>query len=562
MENSTNKTHQTVITKQIRYDKMFYWRYDDKSYKSILYDTETGCTDAVRNHSNSAALNFSKNKCKSAGVEVVELEFNSGITKSIDKALLAEASDVGIDGLIIGYREMKKMLDCYKKNGNPNEIIRLLSLILSGYTARLFFHKKKKSTLYFSRAPIVLIRKSKDDLCGGFEHMERIARSLIVDTGYALDFDLKNPPVIPAKKRMNSIENSASARLWADAENHRFSTQYRDTAVLIHTNFFADKALRCFAERNKWATVLLFNKNKIEWARLATEVDLNKMTLSAWNWKPKDVRNLINGFVLWLSVMKSKENFEEVLTSWKKTAKKVVHMFNLASVSTRRKMIQGSEWDLVCLQIVSLYAFSKYLSQTGILDDKQCETLFDEWANTILPGSRGQKILDDSIQAERDEKDRKDQRIASEFESLVEYIVKYNDGSKIYPLERGEAYKIDPSNISNNLDLEADPWAFISILDKTDILVIKIRYKEIYSLAKEIGLLHDTEWKINGLKNVLSTLKEKNGEKSYVQSVVNVRLNISGEAKDFPGVTLIVDKMQFLDEDVRKQIKAKISGVK
>lgn len=96
MENSANKMQKVVVEKKKQYDKMFYWKYDDKSYKSILYDTESGCTDVVRNHSNNAALNFAKQKSYGADIETAELEFSSGVTKSIDRELFAKVSEAGL----------------------------------------------------------------------------------------------------------------------------------------------------------------------------------------------------------------------------------------------------------------------------------------------------------------------------------------------------------------------------------------------------------------------------------------------------------------------------------
>ena len=562
MENTMDKAQQVGVTKPQKYDRMFYWKYDDKSYKSVLYDTETGNTDVVRTHSNKSALILAMKKSQSVGIDVVELEFDSGITKSIDKARIEEAAEVGLAGLKSSYPELLKMLACYAKDGKQNEILKLFSLILSGYMARIFF-QSKRSTLYFARAPIVLIRKNKEDLCGGFEHLERIAKSLIVDTGYAPGFIIKNPPIIPLKNRGNTIEKSAYARLLIDNNKHHFSTQYRDTSVFVHSNFFSDKVLQKFAERNKWTTVLLFNKTKIEWARLLVEVDLNNMTLSAWNWKPKKVHHLLNWFVIWLSSMKGKENFDDILSSWKKTAKKVVHAYNLATVTTGGKILQGSEWDLACLQLVSLYAFTEFLWQEEVQDEEQCEAMFDEWANTLLPGSRGQKILEESVRREQEQKKEKEEKIISEFKTLIQYILEYENGAKVYPLHRKESYRIDETNKANhNLDLKKDPWAFVCLHEDDNIAIIKIRYEELLKIAEEKGLLKGVQGRQNNLIAILEAEREKLGTQSYIQATKRTWLNISGKGAGLPGVTLVIEKMQFINEDTRKRIAEKITEVK
>ena len=547
---------------QIVFDKFFYWRYDDGQYGTTLYDTETGMTDRCRTYGNKSNLQWAISKHQKTGAEPVELSFDSGITKSLNKAHVIEASMGGTDALKDGFLEIQKMFLDYAKDGSQKEILSLFSLILSGYIARMYFHSQKGSRLYFSRAPIVLVRKNNVDLCGGYEHLERLVRSLVIDTGYGPGFTMKNPPIVPSKKRVNNIERCAYARLIVDEGKHCFPTQYRDTSVLIHSSFFRDDAIRVFVERNKWCTALLFNKSKSEWAHLYAEVDLNNMALPMWDWKPKKIHRLMNGYVLWLSTMKGNENFEKYLKVWKRAAKEVVYAYNLASVSTGRKIKQGSEWDMACLQITAVYSFLEYLYQEEILDGESCDGLFDEWANELLPGSRSQEIFNKSNERKHYQEEERDAKVFSEFEDLIRYIVDYEKGSKVYPLSKGVPYKVDTTNGENHdLDLEKDPWAFVTISENENIPIMKIRYKEIFKLAEKLNLLNETQGKQKILIETLESVRKSRGNQSYIQATSRVWLNISGKGAGLPGVTLIIDKMEFLDESIRKQLVAKISAV-
>lgn len=89
------------------------------------------------------------------------------------------------------------MLEDYTMVGNGQEIIRLFSLILLGYTARMFLGTAQNPDLLCSRVPVVLVHAHRQDFTGGFEHLSKIVECLAVDT--SLDGKLHHhaPAVLP-----------------------------------------------------------------------------------------------------------------------------------------------------------------------------------------------------------------------------------------------------------------------------------------------------------------------------------------------------------------------------
>lgn len=460
-----------------------------------------------------------------------------------------------MDGVTLrdGYWGLHRMFSGYTKDGTPKEILSLFSLILSGYTARILLIKQKEPTLYFSRAPVVLIRKNKNDLCGGFEHLERIARSLIVDTGCSPDFRIKNPPVIPTKRRANRIEDCAYARFQSEHLKLRFPTLYQDTAVLIHSGFFANGMLQDFVERNKWCTVLLFNQSKVEWQQLLAEIDLDNMTMPEWNWDVAGVQYLMKRYVMWLNSIKFGKIPKKHIRVWKSAAEEVVQAYNLATVSTGCKMKQGSEWDLACLQMASLYSFICYLKWEKLLRKDSCQELFDEWADILLPGSRRKEQAEISEKVVQEHKTEENTKIITDLEVLLTKILEYEGGDKVYPLKRAEKYYAGP-----DLDLEKHHWAFLGKmeLDGEAVTVLRIRYKELLKLAEKFGLLKGNSTTQAEIKNAIQNKKDQN----YVHAMDTVRINFAKKASNPTGLTLIVENMTFLEDDTRNKILSKLSA--
>lgn len=538
-----NQTHHQRIEEQKKYDCMFYWRYDDGSYGSLLYNTDTGELDRFIAYKNRSNLQWAIKKNMQAGSEPEKLSFNAGVKKKTNKPYVKKASRCSLDELKDGCSELQKMFSDYIKDETSKEILSLFSLILSGYISKMYF-ENEKSTLYFSRAPIVLINKNKEDLCGGYEHLEQIARSLIVDTGGQNEFVSKNPRVIPSKKRVSTIEECAHARLSLGNRKLHFPTQYRDSAVLIHTSFFNTSDIKNFVERNRWCTILLFNKTQSEWVQLFAKIDLNNMALPVWNWDCEKVHLLISRYVRWLLLVKRSASTESIVKKWKSTAKEVVHTYNLASVYTREKIKQGSEWDMACLQIAAVYSFLQFLAYEEIMDTESCGQMFDEWVNILLPGSRSQTVFEKGEQIREEQKRERERKIVSEFELLLKHILEYENGRKVCFLKRGEAYPT-----GETLDIGTHHWAFLSIMKKAGKQkpVVKIRYEELVKLADKFKLFQETPISEAFLNDAFQAV----GKPGYIHALDNARINFeyAEESKKSPNaVTLYLEKMEFLDK--------------
>lgn len=551
MEKNKCILRENMLEQNNEYYRLYYWKYSDGSYRSILYDRSAAETEGVQTHDNKAILHLTNSRYQKLGIGTKKIPFASGITNSYFKNHKNDflAYEAGV--LEAGFQELQTMLAGYARGSNKEEILSLFSLVLSGYTARLCLKKQKDPTLYFSRAPIVLVRKNRDDLCGGFEHLARIAQSLIVDTGCSKWFKLKNPAVIPSKRRVSTIEDCANAYMLADKQKRCFPTLYRDTAVLIHSDFFSDSMLQRFAERNRWCTVFLFNQNKLEWQRLFAEIDMNEMSMPLWNWDPTKIHFLMQKYVLWLVTIKNERPYQRQVQVWNEVAEEMVHAYNLASVTTGYKIKQGSEFDLASLQIASLYSFVRYLEWEGILDMESCQALFDEWTTILLPGSRGKDLFVKKRKIEKEYQDADREKTVSELETLLNRICRYDDCGKVFYLAHKETYPTD-----HKLDLKKDHWAFLGKMNikgrGEDIPVLKIKYRELLQLAKKFELLE-------GGNKTHESIKEAIKGRCYVQSMDTVRINFAKKTSSQTGLTLIVEEMQFLDKDLREMLMAKVS---
>lgn len=532
--------------------EFLWWKYDDGTFGSAQLNDDTGCYSDFKLYKTQQLLDAEISRSKESGVKVRRLRFLVGLGSHSGGDVLDFVNKENKQ-LKKGFRELKRMIASYAKDGSSSEIISLVTLILSGYLARLFIKEQKNQTIYFSRAPLILVRKSSRDITGGFEHLERIAQSLIVDTSRDWDFVIENPPVIPTHNRETDIESCAYAKIAADEAGSVVPTLYRDTAVLVHGRFFKGHKVQEFAERNKWASVLIFDMKIPHWNRLFAEIDMDKMNLAQWDWNNEKIHHLITCFVLWLSINSTGEKLGLRIAEWKKEAEDVVSKYNYV---TGVEIKQGSGYDLACLQVTTVRAFVEYLLEDVKVDQQECVSLYDEWLNALLPGSRDQVILERSEKAAQESQEAKERNIIGEFEKLLKTILEHNNGSKIYLLSKGKGYPRGPE-----LDLEKDPWVFLAMMkiQKKDVPVIKIRYEELEKLAEKYGLLQNADMSREQLKRTLAKGRDEGQQLGYIHKMDNVSLTLGNDAKSKPGMTLLVEKMDFLDDGIRRELMDRIS---
>lgn len=539
-------------------EKLLLWKYDNDSYASLLYDPKTKCSSNLKTYANRYSMERDIVFPKERGVEVCKVELDVGI-KKITKIQKREYKRRDHAALQEGFSELQCMFSCYAKNGNQHQILKLFSLIVSGYIARMLMKEKEEAYLYFSRAPIVKVIKHRDDLCGGYEHLQRIMLGLIVNTARDNLFDTVNPSSIPSSKRVTEINRCAYTDL-SDSFNEMYiPTVYRDTAVLIHTGFFNDKEIQNFTERNKWCTVCLFNmKKNDDWKRLFAKVDMNDMNLSPWIWDYRKIHDLLEHYVLWLSNIKKDHILKNrYLISWELTAQDIVYHYNLVSASADKPILQGSEFELACLQMEAICSFFEYIKEQEILNDEDCEKLFDRWTDELFPGSRGQDTLEKNQKREQKQIQNKMDKLASEFEELLKKILEFENGDKVYFMKSRTKYPAGPE-----LDIEKHHWAFLSTTDipnrgkKTPI--IKIKYDEIFKLAEKFNLMQSGDFTQAELKDAFESV----GKPLYIHQMDNAYFNFANveeSKKSQTAVTLILEEMDFLDEDIRKKLLNRIS---
>ena len=78
---SNGQTQEKEVKQNKSYDLMYYWKYSDGAYGSVLYNTETAAIEHFREYRNKGVLLLAKNKYERIGLETTELCFSSGITK-------------------------------------------------------------------------------------------------------------------------------------------------------------------------------------------------------------------------------------------------------------------------------------------------------------------------------------------------------------------------------------------------------------------------------------------------------------------------------------------------
>ena len=194
------------------------------------------------------------------------------------------------------------------------------------------------------------------------------------------------------------------------------------------------------------------------------------------------------------------------------------------------------------------------------MDAETCETIFDRWANELYPGSRGQDELEKSRKREQEQKQNDSVTIVSEFEELLEKIIEYEGGAKVCLLKSREKYPAGPE-----LDIDKHHWAFVSTM-KIDgrgkkVPVVKITYRELFELAERFNLLQGENTKQTDLKAAIEGV----GKLRYVHRLDNAYINFANakESEKSPNaVTLILEEMDFINENIRQTLLERISTKK
>lgn len=244
--------------------RVYYWEYDDGSVAALQFNSGCKKATAVQYFSNLQKMRSfygSGSQRKANAVELKKRKLHVGIGE--DKKRLFSSSNTDIEAMREGFTELKKMINIYSLPDDNSEVMNLFSLAMAGYISRPLLSKIEDRPLYFHRAPVVHVIGHKQDVCAGFEHLERIIMSLSVDTSWDGKQIIHIPAVIPTKCPVDNITDCAYFRMKRDEQKTRCEAQYRDTLVLVHPHFFEDAQMKRFIQRNAWASIFVFNEKWI-----------------------------------------------------------------------------------------------------------------------------------------------------------------------------------------------------------------------------------------------------------------------------------------------------------
>ena len=213
--------------------KLYHWKYDDGSVQYVLRGKTA--KDNVKRGVCRDRQEFQERKREIKKKTGSENQFTShkwkipcGLTAFEEDDFKRFSPEQAKQGLA----EFQKLLDCCGERAEERRtVMELVSGILAGYCARLIHQNDEDAhfTLLSQRAPVIEV--SGDDRT--FDVLPQIVCALAVDTS-ASDhkLQLENPRILPPQIAVFSTDQCAY--LTFREKPHRFATQYRDTAVLVH----------------------------------------------------------------------------------------------------------------------------------------------------------------------------------------------------------------------------------------------------------------------------------------------------------------------------------------
>lgn len=384
------------------------WEYDDHSGHSVQRKGKTVVKAKTLSQAKYMKLSETNHKTK-------KIPIKSGIYQGRIRSDLLGGRLKYLDDLSAGLNAVIQLIQDYELVGNRKTIIQLFSFILLGYTQALFEEYAFSPMMHCTRAPVVLVQPHKKDFTGGFEHLANIIRCFAVDT--SLDGKLRhhNPAVLPDEFFSKSTQECAYMRLKGDKKKSKYTSQYRDTVVLLHSDFFQNSDIKNFVRRNPWATILLFNKKSFDKQVAVMKLNLNMLNISKRNWESMDrikemiqIRELMHYFVYWLSEVYLRNNISVRTKYWLRFGVNAVQRYHYACIQTGQDIVQGSEKQYLWLQAAALRLFLDFCFEEEIIDERTQEELWNAWCNTLIPGSRDEEIyrLDEEKQKLEEEKER------------------------------------------------------------------------------------------------------------------------------------------------------------
>lgn len=290
--------------------KLYHWKYDDGSVQYVLRGK--AAKDNVKRGVCRDRQEFQERKREIKKKTGSENQFTShkwkipcGLTAFEEDDFKRFSPEQAKQGLA----EFQKLLDCCGERAEERRtVMELVSGILAGYCARLIHQNDEDAhfTLLSQRAPVIEV--SGDDRT--FDVLSQIVCALAVDTS-ASDhkLQLENPWILPPQ--IAAFSTDQCAYLTFREKPHRFATQYRDTAVLVHGFFFKKADLVSFARRNRWASLILFQCGGSEWGVSALSPSGKVLREAELSWNTEVIHELIRDYLHWLAQYDEEEGRED-----------------------------------------------------------------------------------------------------------------------------------------------------------------------------------------------------------------------------------------------------------
>lgn len=300
----------------------YWWKYDDGTTGAALLDMRNKKGERLlyaemldTRAELDTVLDKWRQRCEEAGctLKKKKLNLHSGVKyfRKHDKPKQSKKRGA------YGWQELDRFLNsCGAGEDNRREVLCLFSSILSGYYARLVSPviQKKYPVVLQECAPTVLINGAN----ATFDFLMQTIRALGIYTDYdCAKLKRKHTRIFPYSMTQRSFMDCAFLYTKYDKKKkHRFPTQYRDTAVLIHGRHFSGKEIRSFVRRNRWVSCVLLDAPAKSSGMLPVKLRASWLSCTDYSWDVKGIHYLAERFVCFLANLQDREDCRKKLKQW------------------------------------------------------------------------------------------------------------------------------------------------------------------------------------------------------------------------------------------------------
>ena len=444
----------------------------------------------------------------------------------------------------------KLVCSCGMDESAQRTMIMLFSGLLCGLSAYLLFLQTEP---FVERrppqlqAPVILVNdrnNSFDILC---DVVASICDQGKVDTQKWIK--MKTPAILPRNRNSQSIEDSAFVKVFKTSGydssvrkyyNPRFPAQYRDTGVILNSKYYKAEDIKDFQRRNPWTTIILYgansNRTLVDAIRLDSKVlsrcNLDRINLDA-------LHTLIQCYQRWLANCKKSE--WEDLESLNNRIKDALNKHNQQKGIIR---ITGLQREWYRVQMLALCLFEKFLA-----DNTNQENIMRQqsrrWLNLLLPGVFPEEDVEKELPLEKRTVVKPERDGREIFEKALTRILEEGIAKRFLYVRKKE----QPNAVFDKTEY----WGVIrkmkgkKMVREQTVLIIP------WNVLIEIGPVCSPvrcDWQ--------AIIKQVEIQKpTYLHPEKNNRL-YSG-CKSERAITLYLEKLSFLDADMKKSIKPLIS---